>query len=481
MKYFQQGWAMITLANSLRAGVLVLVAAIGTRAQGAEDWPRFRGVNGTGVSTSRGLPAEFGPAKNVRWKIDASHGSSSPIISRGLLFFSSYDGDQRTLHCLDAASGKERWTRSVKKLRQENATPPNGPATPTPATDGELVFVLYPDVGVLCYSASGEERWRVDLQAFHSMHGIASSLVTIDKLVIVVADQLAGSYIAALRADSGKIAWKADRADGLTGGYSTPSVYRSKSGQLSLIVSGPLEVVGYDVATGKRLWWITGVTNSPISVPVIWHDRAFVSEEVGEPLPFSVLLPLDKNKDGKISLDEVKSNIPIMRLIERIDAGWGDHKGVIGPAEWDKAFGSRLNKGGLVALDLGGSGDATGTHVRWSYRKSIPTIPSALVYEDLLYVVKDGGILSAFDATTGKLVKQARLNPGGRQYDASPVAADGLIYLLDADGGMTVVKAGRDWKQLKTYELGEGCLATPAICDGRIFVRTSKSLFCFGI
>jgi len=471
---------MIDFSQSVRVGMLLSVAIVGNRAAAGEDWPRFRGINGTGVSTSRGLPAEFGPGKHVLWKVDASHGSSSPIISKGLLFFSSYDGEQRTLHCLDAATGKEHWARSVKKVRQENATPPNGPATPTPATDGESVFVLYPDVGVLCYTTSGNEKWRVDLPPFHSMHGIASSLVTVDNFVIVVADQLAGSYIEALHADTGKVAWRSDRADGLTGGYSTPSVYRPKNGAPRLIVSGPLEVVAYDVVTGKRLWWISGVTNSPISVPVIWHDRVFVCEELGEPIPFSIFSSFDKNKDGKISIDEVKSNIPIKRLIERIDAGWGNHKGVVGPAEWDKAFGSYVNKGGLVALDLGGSGDVSRTHVRWSHGKSVPTIPSALVYEDLVYVIKDGGILSAFEADSGKLVKQARLNPGGRQYDASPIAADGLIYLLDADGGMSVVKAGRDWKQLRTNELGERCWATPVICNGRIYVRTSKSLFCFG-
>src|SRR5579859_3315799 len=126
---------MIDLSNSVRVGILLVITAVGNRVVGGEDWPRFRGINGTGVSTSRGLPTEFGPGKHVLWKVDASHGSSSPIISKGLLFFSSYDGEQRTLHCLDATTGKERWARSVKKVRQENATPPNGPATPTPATD----------------------------------------------------------------------------------------------------------------------------------------------------------------------------------------------------------------------------------------------------------------------------------------------------------------------------------------------------------
>ena len=110
----------------------------------------------------------------------------------------------------------------------------------------------------------------------------------------------------------------------------------------------------------------------------------------------------------------------------------------------------------------------------------MPSIPSAVVYEGLVYVVRDGGIFSAFEADTGKLVRQARLQPAGRVYDASPVAADGLIYVVDSDGKMSVVKAGRDWKQLKSNELGEGCVATPAICDGRLYVRTSKFLYCFG-
>jgi outer membrane protein assembly factor BamB len=471
---------MIDVSMAMRVGVCFAVTAVGTIAVGGEDWPRFRGDNGGGVSTSRGLPSEVGPAKHLLWKVDSSHGSSSPIVSNGLLFFSSFNGDERTLHCLDAATGKERWARSVKKVRKETATPPNGPATPTPAADGESVFVLYPDVGLVCYSTSGDEKWRVDLEPFHSMHGIASSLVAVENRVIVVADQLAGSYIQAFDAKTGKVAWRQTRADGLTGGYSTPAVYQPKNGVPRLVVSGPLEVVAYDVATGKRLWWISGVTNAPISVPVIWRDRVFVCEELGEALPFSLFAPFDKNKDGKITLDEVKSNIPVKRLIERIDAEFGNHKGFVSATEWDKAFGTFVNKGGLVALDLGGAGDVTKTNVRWSQAKGMPSIPSAIVYDDLVYVVKDGGILSAFEAETGKLVKQARLQPGGKQFYVSPVAAGGLIYLVDTEGRVTVVKAGRDWKQLSSNDLGEGCFATPAIADGRLYLRTNKTLYCFG-
>jgi outer membrane protein assembly factor BamB len=471
----------VTVASgNERIGVFLLIAAMGSQVAIGEDWPRFRGVNGTGVSTSRDLPIEFGPGKNVVWKIDAGKGSSSPIISHGRLYFTSFDGDQRTLHCVDAATGKAQWARSVKKVRVEIASRPNGPATPTPAADGENVFVLFPDVGVLCYSASGQEKWRVTLEPFHSMHGVASSLVTVDNLVILVVDQLEKSYVAAFKAETGALAWRSERVNGITGGFSTPAVYRPSGGAPQLIVSGPFEVVAYEAVTGKRLWWINGITNAPISVPVIWHNRAIVCEPVGEPVPFAMLAPFDKDKDGKISLAEVKSNVTMSRLIERIDKGWGNHKGLVGAAEWDQAFGKFVNKGGLVAIELGGSGDATQTHIRWSYRKAVPYIPSALVYDDLVYVVKDGGILSAFEAASGKLIKQARLKPGGRRYDASPIAADGLLFLLDADGGLSVVRAGREWNQLTTNEMGEPCSATPAMSDGRLYVRTAKSLFCFG-
>ena len=470
---------MITRSKILCVAVL-LFAAVEGLAKGNEDWPRFRGVNGSGVSTSRGLPVEFGAAKNLLWKVAAPKGTSSPIIAGGQLYFSSYEGKQRTLHCLDPATGKTRWTRSVTKVREENATPPNNPATPTPVSNGDLVFVLYPDAGLFCYSADGQEKWKVALRPFHSMHGMASSLMTVDDLVIVVADQLADSYMAAFKAETGKPVWKSDRLDGVTGGYSTPSVYKSPDGSTGLVVSGPLEVAAYDPATGKRLWWIDGVTNAPISVPVVWHDRAFVCEALGEPIPFSLMASLDKNKDGKISLDEVKSNVAMTRLVERIDKGWGDHKGVIGPAEWDKAWGTMLNKGGLVALQIGGSGDVTKTNIRWSYGKGMPSISSPVIYDDLVYVVRDGGILSTFEASTGKLVKQARLQSHSRQYYASPIAADGLIFVLDTEGGLTVVKAGRDWTALATNELGESCWATPAISDGRLYVRSDKSIFCFG-
>jgi outer membrane protein assembly factor BamB len=466
-------------SSSLCFGFLVALASVADRTRATEDWPRFRGVNGSGLSSSRGLPVEFGPKKNVVWRVDALPGTSSPILSGGHLYYSSFKGDERTLTCLDAATGKRLWSRSVKKARTENATPPNGPATPTPVSDGANVFVLYPDVGLICYSSSGDEKWKADLGPFRTVYGLASSLVTVDGLVIVVVDQAADSYIAAFQADSGKRVWKSVRVDGMFGGYSTPCLFKPPLGTTQLVVPGPLEVVGYDPATGKRLWWVNGVTNAPIAVPVIWRDRAFVCEELGEPLPFSMLAKRDTNKDGKISLDEVKSSVPMTRLVERIDKNFGNHQGIIGPAEWDKAWATMTGIGGLVSLRLDGAGDVTKTNIGWNYKKGMPLIPSPVIYDDLVYVVRDGGILSAFEAATGKRVKQGRVESHGRQYYASPIAADGKIFLLDTEGNLTVVKAGRDWTPLATNELGEACWATPAISDGHLYVRTDKSIYSF--
>jgi len=169
----------------------------------AEDWPRFRGVNGSGVSTSKGLPDAIGPETNVAWSIDVQAGTSSPVIVAGKLFVTSFDGEDRIVQCLDAKTGQELWRQSVKKVRDENMSPPNGPATCTPAADEHNVLVFFPDAALLCYSTTGELRWRAEVGPFHSMHGIANSPILVGNKVLLLADQIQGSYIAAYDLASG--------------------------------------------------------------------------------------------------------------------------------------------------------------------------------------------------------------------------------------------------------------------------------------
>ncbi len=144
----------MTFAWHILFAVLLVVAS----RVAAEDWPRFRGVNGSGVSTSTGLPDEFGPEKNVAWSVEVKAGTSSPVIVGGKLFITSLDGEDRIVQCLDAKTGQELWRQSAKKVRDENLSPPNGPATCTPAADEQNVVVFFQDTALLCYATTGELR-----------------------------------------------------------------------------------------------------------------------------------------------------------------------------------------------------------------------------------------------------------------------------------------------------------------------------------
>ena len=414
------------------------------------------------------------------WKVDSGSGCSSPVIAGGRLYFTSFEGDTRTVRCLDASSGKTLWSDSLQKVRDENATRPGGPATCTPAANGTSLVVFFPDTGLLCYSASGTERWRVDVGPFHSMHGIAGSPILAADKVLLPADQLKGSYLAAYDLGTGALAWKVPRVDGLTGAYSTPSVFESRDGSTHVLANGPQELSAYVAATGESAWCVPGVSNAPISVPLVSGNRIFLCEPVGRAQPISMLAGLDKNKDGKLSLEEAQGSVSIFRLLERIDTERGNGDGVVEASEWDEAFGGRVNKGGLVAIDLDDAGDEVKAQVRWTYLKTAPYVSSPLVYEGVLYFVQDGGIVTTVDAENGEVLKRGRLKQGGRKFYASPVAADGKVFLVDTAGQMTVLRAGREWEQVSTSALGEPCHATPAISAARLYVRTSHTIYCFG-
>jgi len=459
---------------------LVLVAiAIWLPVVEADDWSRFRGPNGTGVSSEKGLPEAIDVDRNLQWKIIAGKGSSSPIVVSANVYFTSYQGDQRSLHCCELATGKTLWKQSVTKKRDENASAPNGPATCTPAGNGRRLVVLYPDSGLFCYDLQGKVIWTHDLGPYHSMHGIAGSPVIVDDVVITLADQLEDSWIAGFDLASGKPLWKTARIDGVIGGYSTPGTYRNAQGNERIISSGPTGLFAYEPQSGKLAWSVAGVCNAPVTVPLISEGRALVCEPVGEPTPIGQLAALDKNKDGRYELAEVKNNVAIHRLMARMDKQWGNDDGVIVESEWNKAFGTMLNKGGLVAVDL--IDEKKEDRVQWNYRKAVPYVASPVSYEGLVYFVQDGGILTALDADTGELVKRGRLQKGGRKFYASLVAGDKKIYVVDISGTVTTVRAGRDWKVIAAHALGESCFASPAISNGRLLIRSARNLYCFSV
>ena len=452
------------------------------------DWPRFRGPNGEGVSPDHGLPAELSRDRNVLWKVKAPKGHSSPIVFDGRVWITGWEGDQRILLCFDAKTGAEIWRKGVTRARSETVNPMNGPTTPTPATDGHSIFVYYPEVGLLSYDRDGKERWRTPLGSFGSIQGMAVSPIYVEGNVVLFVDTPEEAWLAAYDAGSGKQVWKVERPIGWLGSYATPSVYLPAEGPAQIVVAGAVELTGYQAKTGERLWWARGVTVGPAALPLVAGDSVYTLEPTGgeeAAPPFDGLLKkYDKNNDGKLQLSELSGeslNDKIMyRIAKSIDKNTGNGDGAVSAEEWDHAFNTSDPGGGLVRTRLTGKGDVTKTNVVWRHPKGMPYVVAALFYDGVLYVVRSGGILIAFDPETGKVLREERLKDGIGDYYAQPVAGDGKIYFINLDGKVSVIKAGANWEMLSSSDLGEEVIATPAIADSRIFVRTDGMLYCFG-
>jgi outer membrane protein assembly factor BamB len=461
----------------MRFLALYLACAV---AAGASDWTRFRGPNGAGVSTDRGLPTDIGPARNVLWKGKTPKGNSSPVVLQGRVWITGHEGDERLVLCYDAATGALLWRKAVTKAFTEVINPVNGPATPTPASDGRSIFVFFPDVGLLAYDLDGKQRWRVPMGPFGGVQGMAVSPIYAEGNVVLLIDTPEYAYLAAFDAETGRQVWKTDRQPGFLGSYITPAVYKPADGPAQIVVAGAVELTSYQAKTGERLWWARGVSYGPAAPPLIAGDSIYTLEPTGiEPPPFSQMLKqFDTNKNGKIELSETSGDKIMYRLFKSADKIIGNGDGVVTEEEWNRAFSS--TNGGLVRTRLNGKGDVTRTHVGWRYAKGLPYLTGPLLYNEILYVIRGGGILTTFNPETGELLRQERLKDAIGDYYASPVAADGKIYFVNKEGKVTVIRAGANWEILSSGDLDEQVIAAPAIADSRIYIRTEGTLYCFG-
>ena len=425
---------------------------------GAGGWPSFRGATASGVADGQQLPDTWNPqtGENILWRTRIPGlGHSSPIVwghrifvtsaisSRGTASFKPGlygDGDasdDRTPHkwaliALDKRSGRIEWeqvayegppvdTRHIKSTY----------ASATPATDGRTVVVSFGSQGVYAFDVTGRRRWKVDLG--HTKLGAydipsyewgpASSPVIFEDLVILQVDTHHDSFVIALDLASGKVRWKTDRDE--LPSWGTPTVVNTSAGP-QLVTNASKYIRGYDPRTGKELWRLGG--SSKITAPTpIFSDGVFVVASGRAPeRPIFVVHP---NARGDITLEQgATSNAAVV---------------------WSK----------------------TG---RGSY------MPTPLAYQGLLYVLANNGVFDAYELKTGTEVYRQRLPYVGSGYSASPVAADGKIYLSSEDGEMLVLAAGREFKHIATNTMGELLMATPALSEGVMYVRASETLFAIG-
>lgn len=433
------------------------VEAPGLPRTAVRPWPAFRGANAGGSADGQGAVTDWDvtTGRNIRWKTPIPGlAVSSPIIwgTRVIVISAASDADQsfRTglygdvtpvndesrhswrVHALDLHSGKELWTREVfAGVPRTKRHPKSSQANATPVTDGERIVAVFGAIGLMvCYDMNGKLLWKVDVGALDTgwfldptyQWGHASSPVIYKSTVIVQADQAKGSFLAAFNLKDGREVWRTPRADEVST-WGTPTVLSSSKGD-ELVTNGT-KIRAYDPSNGKVLWTLAPNSEIAIGSPVVQRDVVYVT-----------------------------GGYPPVRPVYAVRAG----------------------ARGDISLPAGKSSSEA---VMWSHDRDGTYISTPIVYRDQLYTLNNNGILTAYDSETGKLIFRSRV-AGGGAYSASPIAADGRLYMASEDGDVVVLQAGREYVELAKNSMGEIVMATPAISDGMLIVRTLGHLWGIG-
>jgi outer membrane protein assembly factor BamB len=469
------------------------------------DWPQFRGPNCSGISTAA-APIHFAPGKNERWKADVGEGHSSPVVVGDSIFLTSSDKATKAIsvHCLERANGKIRWTRSVTLEKIEDFKHPSfNLASSTPTTDGERVVAYFGSYGLVCYDLKGTKQWDVRLPVAKSFSGNAvSPIIAGDKVILYRADFVEHALIAVDKRTGAEL-WRKPQHGRFTSDQAcsaTPVVHGD-----SLIVHGMRSVRAFKLADGESLWEARCKT-SGTSSPVIVGDDVVVAtwNQTGEPslvpvLPtFKELLENHDKDDNSLITPKELPKLMYFQRSEGTEAPMNGHplrfpdadknkNKQIDEGEWaallSKVSDHRRKNAvphGLVAIPVNSKGVLNKEDLRYLARKNIPEVPSPIVYKGRVYLIKNGGVLSCIDLKSGEQLYRMRTGGTGTHY-ASPVIAGDKLYLASGDGTIVVMDLSDDKAEtVATNKMGDGTYATPAIVDGVIYVRTHNALYAFG-
>ena len=429
--------------------------ALPPEARGTGHWPSFRGLEATGSAEGQNLPDQWSPASgtNVRWRRPIPGlAHSSPIVWGDVVFVTSAissrsdatfkpglygDGDASEdrsphrwmLYAIDTRTGRIRWERTAAQGAPRNKRHIKSTyASSSPATNGRIVVAWFGSEGIFAYDFNGGLRWsvdlgRVDMGAYDIPSyewGPASSPIIWNGLVIVQCDTQTDSFLLALNAETGETVWKTDRQE--LPSWGTPTIVNTSAGP-ELVTNASNFVRGYDPKTGRELWQLGGSSKITAPTPIFADGLHIVASGRAPERPVFAVRP---GARGDLTL----------------------------------AGGATENK-----------------YVAWSKTGRGSYMPTPLAYRGLLYVLANNGVFDAYDIATGKEIYRQRLPLIGSGYSASPVAADGKIYLSNEDGEMLVVEAGPTFKHLTTNSIGESLMATPALSNGVMYVRGAHTLF----
>ncbi|HEX8352283.1 MAG TPA: PQQ-binding-like beta-propeller repeat protein, partial [Pyrinomonadaceae bacterium] len=363
------------------APLVAMLAMLAATGAAAEDWPQFRGPNGSGVSVSDGLPEVFGPEKNVVWKTPLPPGHSSPVLTRDRVFVTAYAGEKATgserpaagtkanageknhkllVICLDRQTGKTLWQREVPRSREGRLQNVNNPASPSPVTDGTNVYVFFQEFGLVSYDGGGRERWRLPLGPFNMFYGFGASPILVDDKVILPVDQDSpGSYLIAVDKNSGRVRWRVERP-AVISGYSTPIIFQPKQGPKQIVVPESFQLSAYSVADGKRVWWVRGLACEMKSIAssdgeyVYINGWGFPQNQPGEQVSTVTFgeasARYDKDKDRLIAKSEVTGAEKMDRMLKSaFEAFDMDRDEKLDAKDWEVFRGMMASENGLLA------------------------------------------------------------------------------------------------------------------------------------
>ena len=408
---------------------------------------------------------------------------SSPCVWGDRIFLTAFADGKLETHCYQRRDGKLVWKQDAKAEKLEEFHPTEGsPAASTPATDGKRVVSYFGSCGLICYDLKGKELWRHPLPTAKTAgnFGSGASPVIVEDLVLVNRDQVTGCSLLAVDLKTGKKVWEAARTD-LSQSFGTPIFWKHKDAT-EVVMSGSLKLKAYDLKTGAERWSLAGMPSTTCTTPVLGEGMLFFAGwapgKADGPMPSFADFSkgVDKDNDGVITPEEAKGS-PIESFFKSLDLN-NDGKLVAEDLEMMKAHMAR-GENVLVAVKSGGKGELAESHIAWKQTRGLPYVPSPLYYNARLYLVRDGGIVSSFNALSGEpYYQQERINAIGNYY-ASPVAANGRIYLASLNGRVTVLASGGNTPTIMHQaDFGERISATPALADRALYLRYGLGALC---
>ncbi len=479
---------------------LLFLGLISPASVKASEWPQFRGPGGSASAEEQTLPDEFGPQKNLRWKIPVPPGHSSPCIWDDRVILTGSEGSRVMVMSFHRSDGSLQWKREFEMRGEEDLQHDHcSPAAPTACTNGSLIHAYFGAYGLVTLDLEGNVLWEKEFPIESNMFGTGTSPVLEGDSVYLLRDVAGVSALHCFDSETGEERWSTPRPNARTG-YATPFVWKRED-RTEVVVGGTSTVTGYDAANGEALWWVTGLTALVCTTPAVhgevlyfggwstpnvspanrlatgFHESPDLTEEIlGDVAKF--VAHVDRNGDGVVQFEE----IPPGRAKEAFSAldfnksGNWEPEEIGGFVNMPTAPGKNL----LVAIQGGGEGDVTSSHVLWQKRRGLPYVASPLCYKGRVYYVKKGGFVSCVDAESGDAYYEARRLGVVGEYYSSPVGAGNRVYVGAVDGTMFVLGTGEELEVIAENKFDEGIYATPAVVDNTMYLRTSDHLWAIG-